>query len=258
MTLASSRGRLRYTLYVFIFASFLFVRPGPGVRAASITVNANCSLPHAIIAANTDRAAGGCPAGSGADTIRLTYSTNLHDRGFCAVFGCDKQRTAFPKGLEVTSEITIEGNGYSISNALTHGPSSGHSRIFHVKSSGRLTVRYAYLVNSNYGDMLNWGSSEDEVGGAIRNEGHLTIDHCYVAGNHAFDGGAIYSSGTLIIKGSAFVRNAASKKRRRDLRGRRQRFDIQQLVLLALSQPPWRRHLFDRSPDDLGQRFLPQ
>ena len=62
MILASLGGQSRYAATVFIVALILIVRPGPGVRAASITVNANCSLPHAIIAANTDSASGGCPA----------------------------------------------------------------------------------------------------------------------------------------------------------------------------------------------------
>ena len=62
----------RYYLYVLIITLILFARPIPGVHAASITVNASCSLDDAITAANTDRATGSCPAGNGADTIRLT------------------------------------------------------------------------------------------------------------------------------------------------------------------------------------------
>ena len=62
MTLASLGGQSRYAATVFIVSLILIVRLGPGVRAASITVNANCSLPHAIIAANTDSAVSDCPA----------------------------------------------------------------------------------------------------------------------------------------------------------------------------------------------------
>ena len=39
--------------------------------AATINVSGGCSLINAITAANTDTATGGCPKGSGADTIRL-------------------------------------------------------------------------------------------------------------------------------------------------------------------------------------------
>ena len=40
------------------------------VLAATINVSGGCSLVNAITAANTDTATGGCPQGSGADTIR--------------------------------------------------------------------------------------------------------------------------------------------------------------------------------------------
>ena len=46
-------------------------------EAATITVSATCTLPDAIISANTDTAVGGCPAGSGRDTIRLSGTINL-------------------------------------------------------------------------------------------------------------------------------------------------------------------------------------
>src|SRR5262245_33928290 len=43
----------------------------PSAHAATITVNNSCTLVDAITAANTDTATGGCPAGSGEDTIEL-------------------------------------------------------------------------------------------------------------------------------------------------------------------------------------------
>ena len=57
-------------LGVSLFFS-LFCLHAPLARAAVISVNATCSLPNAIIAANTDSAVGGCSAGSGADSITL-------------------------------------------------------------------------------------------------------------------------------------------------------------------------------------------
>ena len=179
MTLASLRGRLRYTLYVFIFASFLFVRPGPGVRAATITVNAECNLIDAITAANLDTARGNCPAGSGADTIVLTDNVDFNDyfiiyeptstpratQGptpyytleptatptatveptvdmtatqitplLCSSPGsliCGSVKYPFPEGLEISSDITIRGNGYRIRNGLyirTVRPSGAFSK----------------------------------------------------------------------------------------------------------------------------------
>jgi len=46
------------------------------VLAATINVSGGCSLINAITAANTDTATGGCPQGSGADTITLPAGTD--------------------------------------------------------------------------------------------------------------------------------------------------------------------------------------
>ena len=77
MTLASFGGWMRNSLYLFIVALILILRPGPGVHAADITVDTSCSLPDAITAANTDTATGNCAAGSGADTITLAADITL-------------------------------------------------------------------------------------------------------------------------------------------------------------------------------------
>ena len=57
-----------------------------------------CPLPDQIIAANTDTALGNCAAGNGADIIHLIRDFTLS-----------------AKLPPITSEITIEGNGYTIS-----------------------------------------------------------------------------------------------------------------------------------------------
>lgn len=56
-----------------------------------------CTLADAITAANTDTAKGGCPAGSGADTITLQADAVL--------------AAALPA---ITSAVTIEGGGHKI------------------------------------------------------------------------------------------------------------------------------------------------
>ena len=50
--------------------------------AATIPVNASCTLVNAITAANTDTATGGCPAGNGADTIVLPRRQHA-DADYC-------------------------------------------------------------------------------------------------------------------------------------------------------------------------------
>jgi predicted outer membrane repeat protein len=38
-------------------------------------------------------------------------------------------------------------------------------------------------------------------GGAIRNLGTMTVTNCLLTGNSGFHGGALYSTGTLTMKG---------------------------------------------------------
>lgn len=93
----------------------------PAVQAAplqaTITVNtftdesgtgAGCSLREAITAANTDAAFGGCPAGSGADTINLgagTYQLSLANAG-----GVNEDNND-TGDLDILESLTINGAG---------------------------------------------------------------------------------------------------------------------------------------------------
>ena len=70
----------------------------PSVTPTATVAPDDCSLADRIRAANTDRASGDCPAGSGADTITLTGDIVLS--------------RALPV---ITSDITIDGAGFSIS-----------------------------------------------------------------------------------------------------------------------------------------------
>jgi uncharacterized repeat protein (TIGR03803 family) len=47
-------------------------------------------------------------------------------------------------------------------------------------------------------------------GGAVDNEGNLTIDNCAITGNVANDGGGIYNAGTLTLNGCKLTGNAAA------------------------------------------------
>ena len=106
----------QFSLILLVVFSGMLIHPGAPVHAADITVNATCSLSDAIKSANTDTATGGCPAGSGADTISL--SGNLANVG-------DSE------GLNVTSDITILGNAYSVT---ARGGDASLRRLFRVSA----------------------------------------------------------------------------------------------------------------------------
>ena len=169
--------------FVLFFASSAY--------AADIAVDADCSLADAIIAANNDRAEGDCPAGRGADTIILSQDITLDG--------------SLPK---ITSNITIEGNGYIISGDHRY-------RIFY-NDGGALTINDLTMTKGDVeGDVIR-----DEDGtlkattataGAIVNwKGTLTISSSSFSGNSALQGGAITNFGELSIVNSAFSDNSAT------------------------------------------------
>ncbi len=189
------------------------------VHAADIRLSSSCTLADAIIAANRDRSFGGCRAGRGADTIALTRDITLRDE--------------LPV---ITSDITIEGEGYTISGANRY-------RIFYndggaltiqdlTMTRGRAIVNLGELsiVNSAFshnsaeygGAIINWGelsivnsafshNSADEAGGAIVNggDGELSISDSSFSDNSAENSGAIFNVGELSIVNSAFSHNSA-------------------------------------------------
>ena len=131
--------------------------------AASKAVAGVCTLYDRIIAANSNRAAGACPAGSTHDIITITEDIAL--------------RLPLPP---ITGTITIEGGGHSISG-------DGKFRVFTV-NGGNLTLNDLTLKD---------GKTEDG-GGAIhvRNGGWLTVNGSTFIGNSAgLSGGAIDLTG---------------------------------------------------------------
>ena len=174
-------------IFVVLFALFF----ASSVYAADIAVDADCSLADAIIAANRDRAEGDCPAGRGADTITLTQDITL--------------RAELPA---ITSDITIEGNGYTISGNHRY-------RIFY-NDGGALTINDLTMTKGYVeGDFIRnedgtvKATTAQPFGGAIVNwQGTLSISDITFRDNLAESfGGAIFNVGELSISGSSFSDN---------------------------------------------------
>ena len=147
--------------------------------AAPTAVPEVCPLPDQIIAANTDAPVGNCPAGSGADTIILLRDFTLS-----------------AKLPPITSEITIEGEGYTISG-------DERFRIFNV-DGGTLTISDVTLTEGY--------ASE---GGAIRlvNGARVNAENVRFTNNEAANGGAIATASysvRLDVKNSSFVDNVSN------------------------------------------------
>ncbi len=138
-----------------------------------------CPLAQQITAANTDAAAGACPAGDGVDTITLARDISISQQ--------------LPP---ITSEITIEGNGYTLSG-------NGSFRLLDV-DGGALTIRDMTLADGNA-----------SVGGAIRlrNGARVSATNLRFRDNEATKGGAIATVSDdvwLHVEGSSFIGNWAT------------------------------------------------
>ncbi len=144
-----------------------------------------CPLAEQIVAANTDAPFGSCPAGAGPDVFYLVRDITLN------------------KPLpHITSDITIEGNSYTISGA-------GRFRIFDVRG-GKLTINNLTLADGN------GGYHYEEYGGAIRlrDFSQVVINDSILRNNKSFSGGAIAldesrldRSTRLLINKSRFIGN---------------------------------------------------
>jgi len=139
-----------------------------------------CPLADQIIAANTDAPSGGCPAGNGADTIMLVQDLTLQE------------------GLPtVTSVITIEGNGYTISGG-------SRNRIFDIER-GTLTLRNMTLSGgrATYGAAIR-----------LRGSARAAIDQVTFS-KHSAEGGAAIASmsadASATVSRSSFLRNRANE-----------------------------------------------
>jgi hypothetical protein len=137
----------------------LLLALGQGLSSAATIVvdGTTCTLVDAITAANMDTAQGGCPAGSGADTLLLEPpgSTVTLTRIYDHFYG--------PTGLPVIrSAITIAGQGGTIARP----PSAPAFRLVAVNGSGNLTFQEVTLM----GGVASWDWESGTTGGGRRVE----------------------------------------------------------------------------------------
>jgi hypothetical protein len=151
--------------------------------ALSTTMSINCSpseLIDAINQANTN---------PGADVIDLDAECSYE---FSRADNVDLEywNNALPI---VTGELTINGNGATIFS------SNDNMRAFLVAAGANLSIN-----NLEVSDFSN-----DYEGGAILNQGTITIKNLTFNNNTGFNGGAIYNLGQAIIFNSTFYQNSA-------------------------------------------------
>jgi len=175
--------------------------------AAPAEIPTLCTLPDQLVAANTDRPFGACPAGNGADIIFMTRDFTLTER--------------LPS---ITSDITIRGNGYTISGdskfrifdvdggdlalydlTLTRGKSDSGGALL-VQNGGRASIDDSKFIR-------NFADAEGGAIAASHTSRGLTVNNSEFRNNYAqWTGGAIAMNGDgFTISNSSFVKNFARK-----------------------------------------------
>jgi CSLREA domain-containing protein len=174
-------------------------------RAGSIAVTttgdelntaAPCSLREAIRSANTDLAIGGCPAGSGADTITVppgTYRLTIPNAP-----GVTDENNGQSGDLDVLADLTIIGSA-SAPTIINGNGAALSDRVFDVSAAAtvsfnRLTIRDG---TEPPGSMAG--------GGGVTNNGRATFTNTTISGNMAGTGGGGVSNGGGVGATSTFI-----------------------------------------------------
>ena len=167
--------RIRLTAWILIFAVFLAI-PAQQAGAATLTVtntddSGAGSLRQKVLDASAGDTINFHPSLAGS-TISLTSEINL-----------DKN-------------LTLDGSGLSYQVQVI---ATGSVRLFLVSTGVTVTI-----------DRLYMGNSTAPTGGAIYNDGDLTVSNSTFAGSSATSlGGAIYNNSSLTIANSTFLGNLA-------------------------------------------------
>jgi len=164
------------TLSVFCLALLLVFVPQRSTFAAVFPASDAATLINFINLANT---------AADPDVISLTGDITL-----TAINNAVDGNNGLPS---ITTPITIEGGGYTISGNNTF-------RIFHVAAAGTLTLNNVTITGG-----------ADTNGGGIYSNGVLTITGSAITANQGFGtGGGITSNGTAIITNSIISNNMTS------------------------------------------------
>jgi CSLREA domain-containing protein len=195
----------------------------------SITDDNQCSLREAIIAANTDSATGGCPAGSGADAIEFGSSLSTPAVFTLSMVGANEDNAA-SGDLDLSGVLIIQGTGAD--QIIIDG--NGTDRVFEVRPGATIILSDLTIRNGNPGSgatgggiMITGGTPRSKLtlvnssvlnntatsGGGIQNLGNgatTTIENTRISSNIAsVSGGGISNTGNLAVLNSTLDQNQA-------------------------------------------------
>jgi len=118
--------------------------------ADSIMDDGQCSLREAVIAANTDSATGGCPAGSGADIIQFDPSLSDPATFLLTMSGANEDNSV-SGDLDLSGILTIQG--LSANQIIIDGNNT--DRVFEVRPGATVILSNITIRNGNPGSGAN-------------------------------------------------------------------------------------------------------
>ena len=212
-------------LYCAALAATLLAAPAS--LAATITVDTledesntdgDCSLREAIAAANTNVAVDGCVAGDpGVDTVEFQGAITLVQSGFMitedvVVRGLDGGPTNVIDGADSFRIFDVTSGTLALANlTVTNGRSLSGAGVFVQIGAGLATANVTFVGNTATGDGAAQG------GGAVYNLvgtvalGTTTFDGNSAIGESGSGGAVLSNNGQLVVAGSAFLNNQASR-----------------------------------------------
>jgi CSLREA domain-containing protein len=194
------------------------------VRAANITVTTNsdeygsgslCSLREAITAANTNKAFGGCPAGSGTDLIVLPALPGSYYKISRTNPGGGNENGNVTGDLDITTSMIIAGSGPGVTIVRRDANVTGlNDRIFHVIQPSGSSTPIISVTFTNLSVQYGQTATDAGGGGAIYNNGaNVTINASTINLNNSDNGGGVSSTGgngSLTIHNTTINDNNAS------------------------------------------------
>lgn len=200
-------------LFVAVLFAIALTGPQPAAAATMITVttandsladDGQCSLREAVIAANTDSATGGCPAGSGADTILFDASLAGPAIFTLTLTGANEDASA-SGDLDLSGILTIQGLGAN--QIIIDGNQT--DRVFDIRPGATVTIIGVTIRNGDPGGGAGGGGIL-VTGTTPRTK--LTLLESIVANNAADTGGGVHGAGsgsTIVIEDSQITSNTA-------------------------------------------------
>jgi hypothetical protein len=225
---------MRNVVVSAVTAAALLIATG-SASAATITVDTtddtsatDCTLRNAIAAANNDAASGACPAGSGADTIRITATGSITldsalptvTSGMALVGSAAGDLQVQSGGtfrvftVDAPADVEISGMTIAFGRGVTTGGGIRH------QGGGRLVLDGVNVTNNAASDVQN-STAAQAYGGGVYNEtgSSLLVENSSVSDNQVSAistntnnlsiarGSAIESHGSLTIDRSTISGN---------------------------------------------------